>query len=67
MGEIKNILLIYTALGILYIGLLASAFIDRDTNQWVNILYYIFIPFGLLYFLLQSVWYGIFGPPVGTL
>lgn len=67
MGEIKNILLIYTALGILYIALLAASFIDRDTNPWINILYFVFIPFVLLYFVLQSAWYGIFGSPVGTL
>ena len=67
MGEIKNILLIYTALGILYIALLATAFIDRDTNPWINILYYVFIPFALLYLVLQSIWYGLVGSPMGTL
>ncbi len=67
MGEVKNILIIYTAFGILYIALLASNFIDRDANPWINILYFVFIPFALLYFVLQSIWYGIFGAPVGTL
>ncbi len=68
MGNIKDVLLVYIVCGVLYIALLAMSIIDPDTgNPIVNILYFVFIPFALLYFIILSISYGIFGAPTGTL
>jgi hypothetical protein len=68
MGAIKNILLIYIACGAAYIALLAMSIINPDTgNPFVNILYFVFLPFAFLYFIILSISYGIFGAPTGTL